>query len=40
MNTAKNIIMGRVAGESFNKLSPKDQDILVEAVKKHILPGK
>ncbi len=32
--------MGRVAGESFNKLSPKDQDILVEAVKKHILPGK
>lgn len=40
MNTAKNIVMGRVAWESFNKLSPKDQDILVEAVKKHILLKK
>jgi len=40
MNTAKNILMGRVAWESFNKLSPKDQDILVEAVKKHLLLKK
>jgi len=40
INTAKNIVMGRVAWESFNKLSPKDQDILVEAVKKHILLKK
>ena len=37
MNTAKNIIMGRVTWESFNKLSPKDQDILVEGVKRHML---
>ena len=37
MNTAKNIIMGRVTWESFNKLSPKDQDILVEGVKKYML---
>jgi gas vesicle protein len=37
MNTAKNILMGRVTWESFNKLSPKDQDILVEGVKKYML---
>ena len=37
MNTAKNIIMGRVTWERFNKLSPKEQDILVEGVKKHML---
>ena len=40
MNAAKNIVMGRVAWESFNKLSPKDQDILVDGVKKHLLSRK
>ena len=40
MNTAKNILMGRVAWESFSKFSPKDQDILVEGVKNYMLVKK
>jgi len=40
INTAKNLVMGRVAWESFSKFSLKDQDILVEDVKKYMLLAK
>jgi len=39
-NIAKYIFMGKTAWENFAKFSPKDQDILLEEVKKYMMPKR
>jgi hypothetical protein len=36
-NIAKYIVMGKTAWENFARFSPKDQDILLEEVKKYMM---